>query len=251
MSVNSKMTAIADAIREKTGGTDALTLDGMAAAIPDVFSSGEKSAYDAFWDSYQDNGSRTQYAGAFAGGGWTSENFKPKYDMDCVGTCSYMFYYSGISGDLVQLLVSLGVTLDFSKSTALHGLFNSAPSITRVGIIDITAAGASCSSLFNSAKVETIDKLVVSEKNVPNSWFYGCGKLKNLEIEGTIANNGFDVHWSTKLSRDSIISIVNALSDTTSGMTVTFSQTAVDAAFTDDEWAALIATKPNWTFTLA
>lgn len=33
MSVNSKMTAIADAIREKTGGTAALTLDGMAAAI--------------------------------------------------------------------------------------------------------------------------------------------------------------------------------------------------------------------------
>ena len=33
MSVNSKMTAIADAIREKTGGTAPLTLDGMAAAI--------------------------------------------------------------------------------------------------------------------------------------------------------------------------------------------------------------------------
>lgn len=33
MSVNSKMTAIADAIREKTGDTALLTLDGMAAAI--------------------------------------------------------------------------------------------------------------------------------------------------------------------------------------------------------------------------
>ena len=33
MSVDSKMTAIADAIRAKTGGTDALTLDGMASAI--------------------------------------------------------------------------------------------------------------------------------------------------------------------------------------------------------------------------
>lgn len=33
MSINTKMTAIADAIRAKTGGTEALTLDGMAEAI--------------------------------------------------------------------------------------------------------------------------------------------------------------------------------------------------------------------------
>lgn len=36
MSVNSKMTAIADAIRDKTGGTDPLTLDQMAAEIASI-----------------------------------------------------------------------------------------------------------------------------------------------------------------------------------------------------------------------
>lgn len=36
MSVNEKMTAIADAIRGKTGGTGLLTLDGMAAAIANI-----------------------------------------------------------------------------------------------------------------------------------------------------------------------------------------------------------------------
>lgn len=36
MSVNSKMTAIADAIRAKTGGTEKLTLDGMASAIAGI-----------------------------------------------------------------------------------------------------------------------------------------------------------------------------------------------------------------------
>lgn len=40
MSVSSKMAAIADAIREKTGGTDALTLDGMAAAIAGIEAGG-------------------------------------------------------------------------------------------------------------------------------------------------------------------------------------------------------------------
>jgi hypothetical protein len=30
---------------------------------------------------------------------------------------------------------------------------------------------------------------------------------------------------------------------------VTLNQAKVNAAFTDEEWAALIAEKPNWTFT--
>ena len=40
MSVKSKMTAIADAIREKTGGTDSLTLDAMAEAIAGIEAGG-------------------------------------------------------------------------------------------------------------------------------------------------------------------------------------------------------------------
>lgn len=40
MSVNEKLTAVADAIREKTGGTDALTLDGMAEAIAAIKAGG-------------------------------------------------------------------------------------------------------------------------------------------------------------------------------------------------------------------
>lgn len=42
MSVNEKMTAIADAIRDKTGGTDALTLDDMAENVPKVFEAGKQ-----------------------------------------------------------------------------------------------------------------------------------------------------------------------------------------------------------------
>lgn len=40
MSVNEKMKAIADAIRGKTGGTDSLTLDAMAAAIASIEAGG-------------------------------------------------------------------------------------------------------------------------------------------------------------------------------------------------------------------
>lgn len=43
MSVNEKMTAIADAIRAKTGGTDTLTLDAMATEIESIESGGDST----------------------------------------------------------------------------------------------------------------------------------------------------------------------------------------------------------------
>ena len=46
MSVNSKMTAIADNIRDKTGGTDLLTLDDMAEGVNEVYEAGKASMID-------------------------------------------------------------------------------------------------------------------------------------------------------------------------------------------------------------
>ena len=43
--VNEKMTAIADAIRAKTGGTEPLTLDGMAEAIAGIEAGGGEAAH--------------------------------------------------------------------------------------------------------------------------------------------------------------------------------------------------------------
>ena len=50
--------------------------------------------------------------------------------------------------------------------------------------------------------------------------------------------------------KDALAREINALPDDESG-TVTFVGSRVSAAVTDDEWATLIAAKPNWTFTLA
>ncbi len=52
------------------------------------------------------------------------------------------------------------------------------------------------------------------------------------------------------LSKENMLSIINALSPTVTGQAVTFKKSTKEAAFTDAEWAALIATKPNWTFSL-
>jgi hypothetical protein len=67
-------------------------------------------------------------------------------------------------------------------------------------------------------------------------------------MDGAIGQNGFDVHWSTKLTHDSLMSIINHLSDKssdTSGTTWTITLgTENIAKLTDDEIA--IAEAKGW-----
>ena len=90
--------------------------------------------------------------------------------------------------------------------------------------------------------------------------FQNLKALEDLTVTGVIGGDGFNVQWSTLLSKASITSIINALSSTTTGLTVTLSLAAVNKAFetstganngsTSTAWTTLIATKTNWTISL-
>ena len=91
--------------------------------------------------------------------------------------------------------------------------------------------------------------------------FSNMTNLQNIVIEGAIGQNGVNLSASTLLSKESITSFVNALLETASGKTITFSLNAVNKAFetsagaadgsTSAEWGTLIAGKSNWTISLA
>lgn len=263
--LDAAMTATADAIREKTGSTDSIAWDaekGMSEAVEPVFAAGKKSEYDAFWDIYQNCGQRNEYSCAFSGKGWNDTTFCPKYDI--IPIYSYDMFKLSLITDLEFLLNRCGVVLDLSKSARASGLFASCESITVCPEIDISATTyLPLTQLFSYCKkLHTIRKLKIREDggNTFSIAFEQCTSLENIILEGTIGS-AFDIHWSTKLSKDSIISIINALSTVTTSLTVTLSLTAVNTAFettagaadgsTSEEWAALIATKTNWTIALA
>lgn len=200
-----------------------------------VYDAGKKSQYDEFWDTYQLNGNRTNYLGAFAGGVW-SKLFKPKYNMR-PSVAYFMFRSLGADFeggtqkiDLVSKLEEYGVTLDFSNCTDLGCVFQWSR-VTKVGVIDASSALRLDDTFNNAILLNTIDKIISHDNLVFYRTFSGCDELQKLTIEGTIGQNGFNVGDCTKLSKASIISIVNALSSTTSGLTVTLSKTAVDNAF--------------------
>ena len=213
---------------------------------------GMQMEYDRFWENYQLKGTRGGYNNAFAGYGWTQDNFKPLYDI--VPSSAYMMFYTAsmLNIDLVEHLEKLGISLDTSKCANLQYMFGSS-GFTKVGVIDTTSC-PSLSYVFGSAtKLVTIDKLKLKSdgsQTINSDCFNYCSSLENIIIEGVIGVNNWNFKWSTKLTKDSITSIINALSDKTKGLTITFSATAKTNAFTDEEWNTLIAKKSNWTIAL-
>lgn len=250
MTIEEKLTAIA-------ANTPRVYEAGKAEGIAE----GKKSAYDEFWDDYQQNGNLTDYANAFSGRGWTDKNFNPKYNIKTNN--AYMLFRNCSITDVKGILERNGVILDTSESTMFQYCFQGSPT-ARLPEIDTRGFTASFSYTFNGcARLVSVDKLILRDDGVQkfDITFANCSSLVELPIEGVIGQNGFDVHWSTKLSKASILSIVNALSTTTTGLYITLSKTAVDKAFataegaadgsTSAEWLALVATRSNWTIALA
>lgn len=225
-----------------------------------VFDSGKQAEYDKFWDSYQENGNRTNYEYCFSGRGWNDETFKPKYDM-VVTISGNMFSFCGVT-DMIKALENAGVKLDLSKAVSTSYLLQSTL-ITRFPTIDTSSRKGIDYFLLGNIALEYVEKIILKSDGSQtfNAYsFLNNQKLKDIYFEGVIGQNGFDISSSPLLSKASIESIINALSTVTSGLTVTLSKTAVNNAFetsvgasdgsTSQEWLDLIATKPNWTISL-
>ncbi len=219
------------------------------------FEEGKAAEYDVLWDSLQDEGRRDNYSSGFYGRYWTDTNFYPRYDMK--PTDAYMMFRYNQCTELFDRLNECGVTLDFSECGSLQYCFANIKS-TRIGVINASNATNMHHVFYQASHLKKIEKLTVSE-NTPyqSTTFNGCNALEELIVEGVIGKPNFNVQWSTKLNRTSIESIINALSATTSGLTVTFSKEAVNNAFGIDiddestyteEWNTLRNSKANWTF---
>ena len=153
--------------------------------------------------------------------------------------------------EIDKILESRGVTLDFSKATSLHTTFTNAR-VKSIGKIDGSTA-SSWYMTFYGCRAEIIQELVFNSKSSFTDTFTGAKWLKEIEtVSGTIANS---ISFADcPLVKASIESLFNALSTTTTGKTATFNKAAVTAAFGSteaEEWLALVATRQNWTISLA
>lgn len=215
----STMTAIGNAIRAKTGGTAGILPEDMPAQIESISSGSSGSTdgyYDTFWDAFQKNGAAMNYLYAFAYGRFTDANYNPKYDIKCSGGTTpsrYLFYQSTEITDTKVPIYVNNNNMDY----CFQG----------------------CTGLV------TIRQLDVQATTGFTSTFASCSALANITITGTIGKNISFVN-SSKLTHDSLMSIINALEEKTDGSTpsLTLHATA-KARLSTDEIA--IATQKGWS----
>ena len=256
---------VCDKIREKTESTDTIKSGDLADKIDEVYEAGKASGggdsyYDTFWDSFQENGNRTNYRNAFANVGWNDNTFAPKYDIVpswYVGI--NMFTYSEIT-DLKGSLEKCGVVLDLSNVGVANSTFADMSLNTRIPKVNFSKVTGNHYLVFGGcSNLIEIEEYVVNENAKFTQVFNGCTSLTTIKMSGTIGNS-IDFSPCGLLSENSINSVFGCLSNTASGMTLTLNKTAVNNAFetssgladgsTSQEWLNIVATKTNWTISL-
>lgn len=234
---------------------------------------GVQTEYDRFWDTIQNYGKRTNYWYAFAGDfAWlfTVYGGIPKYDIvlkDTTSTtrsCNSMFMGFNRNKTINGMIDMSEICkhIDFSGCTQAISVFQNAKAK------NITCDFSNCTSLsscFNCSDGGQLDyiNIKVTEKCTGfGNTFHYCSALTEFRfLEGSVVAATISFSRSTKLSHDSIVNIVNTLSTTVTGKTLSLSKTAVNTAFetsegaadgsTSTEWTNLVATKSNWTFSLS
>jgi hypothetical protein len=216
MSISDKLTTIAE---NEQKVYDAGYSAGQQASAEDYdsgYEAGKKAEYERFWDILLDPNTEVMDR-LFSNRRWSDEIYNPTHDIILPNNCTGVYMYNNAFTD------------------------------TKV---DITVRGTTQQIFYYCYKLKTIRKLIVNPKTTFSNMFSRCDALENLTIEGTIAN-AFNISGALALNRASIENVFSCLSDTTTGLTATFSTTAKNNAFTAEEWDALVASKPNWTIALA
>jgi hypothetical protein len=210
-------------------------------------SDGKKSEYDEFWDVISSNWTRTTWSQAFKC--WSCEYIHPPKQIKPTAESIHVFAANPTLKKIEKKY------FDFSGMpiNSAQDLYQGCPSLETIEDVGLPAMRNYNYIFNNCTALKTIECLRFSnETTTAVSSFYYCNALESITIEGEICIS-LNFQWSTKLSKESIISIVTHLSDT-QGATLTLSKTAVDNAFmtedgtlgsTSDEWLDLIKSKAS------
>lgn len=207
----------------------------MSENVQKVYDAGVKegsshsTAYEEISKRIQNNGARTNYQYAYVY--MDLSKIKILYDFIPVGTTLQCFAYTSGKIDLAQYLEDNNINFDTSGSTSLQLLFEDSE-IVRVPVINAKKCTGSMTimRMFNGCKyLETVDELVVPNTGVQFSSVFGANNsLKNIKISGVIGGTGFDISSSKVLTRDSILSILQACNLIDTSLVVTLSKYCID-----------------------
>ena len=160
------------------------------------------------------------------------------------------------------------IEIDISNVTDIHTIFSSCSNLVDISLLNtskvnnIAGAFSYCSKLTTIPSIDTsnvtnmqttfgscsnlveIPLLNTSKvNNILNAFFY-CSKLTNLGGFQNLSVS-LDLHYSTRLTVESLMNVINNLKDLTGGMSQTLTLGATNLAKLTDEQKA-VATNKNW-----
>ena len=206
MSIADKLSTVANNVPRvfaagKESGYSTGKIEGIA--------EGKQTEYNRFWDNYQYNGDRTDYAAAFAGIGWTDEVHNPKYTLLPVTKCLKMFENTAIT--------RIDYDIDVTAVTDFSNMFAGAENLTNIKLLKFSALSKT------------------------GNMFANCFALTEIRVSGSI-NYTISFQYSP-LSVASMKSIISCLANYAG----TSNAGKYKITFTSNCWAALEAdsTSPN------
>lgn len=146
MALINKLNAIGDAIREKTGKTDLLTLEQMPTEIAAIETGGGDLPEEAFKIS-----GSCQYRLAGGGWNWFIETYGNKITTDKITKADYMCYQNGTLKE-----IPFDLNFDNSNYYSVQSIFYSCSQLTKIG------------------------KIINAYPENMNYMFYSCSRLREL-----------------------------------------------------------------------
>jgi len=188
MSVNEKMTAIADSIRDKTGTTEALTLDDMVSGVNEVYDKGSADGWTEFQNALTGNGERKSYYRAFYEADFTKKRFDPIIYPTNIG---YAFLrYKGKEMPSGFDCSKAGYDETTTDHSIIPVLFaGHCLNLEHFPDMGIKPCGNISSMFIECTNLKTIEILRVLDITTYPSTFSYCKSLEYIRFEGTIGTS--------------------------------------------------------------
>ena len=132
--------------------------------------------------------------------------------------------------------------LNTSNVTNMLNMFRNCINLITIPELNTSNVSNMRNMFSDCPSITTIPALDVSNVNDMGSIFYSCRNLTEIHMTGMKVS--FDIHYSTKFTREALVEILNNLATVTSTKTLTMGSTNL-AKLTNEDKA--IATNKGWT----
>lgn len=198
---------------------DSVINDAFNVGVEGGIEEGKTQQSIDFANSYQSGGERDVYYYAYAGAGWNDYTFEQALMYDIVpNSCNQIFFQSRVQ-DVAGIMKRKGVDFDFNtkEPTQCFSMFANSyvEYLPKLIMPTNSTAYGLCE---NCTKLKEIEGLVCNEKTAfqttsgNNKSFQSCTAFEHCIFSGIIAND-IDVHWSTLLDTESVVSLAVTVCD--------------------------------------